>query len=414
MQDIKPDSVLSRKARSRFLVAFLGAVVLGAICGVFLLAQGPGQGQPTGTVVPKKAPPQQDPNADSQGPKPEVGETVVVPRAPGPPKKKAAQQKPNKPGELPPGETPYSIAVSVDLVTFDAQVEDNNGNFIPGLKKSNFRVVEDGVPQTLQTMEAGESPMTVVLLVEFDNRFTRLYSQMWFQTLQLAYGFVSTLRKEDWLAIIAFDLKPEILMDFSQSRAEAQGALGRLRYPGFSEACLYDALADTMDRLKDVAGKKGILLLATGRDTFSKITYDTAMKKVKENQVPIYAISIGQVMRIMNEGRMGPIANMDFLQADNALKTFASDSGGKAYFPRFDGEMPGMFQDVSQRMRHQYTLGFVSTNPNKDGKYRKVKIEVVDDNGAPLKLVDQKGKEVKLRVVAKSGYFAPKGEIAVN
>jgi hypothetical protein len=113
-------------------------------------------------------------------------------------------------------------------------------------------------------------------------------------------------------------------------------------------------------------------------------------------------------------GRLGPIANMDYLQADNGLKTFANDSGGKAYFPRFEGEMPGMFQDVSQRMRHQYTLGFVSTNPAKDGKWRKVKIEVVDAAGAPLKLVDQKGKEVKLKVVAKQGYVAAKGEIAVN
>ena len=412
MQDIKPESVFSRKARSRVSMMFLGAVVLGVACGVFLLAQGPGQGQPTGTVVPKKSAPAQDPNATpSQGPVPQVGETVVVPRSDGPPKK---QKKPHPPGELPSGETPYSIAVSVDLVTIDAQVEDSNGNFIPGLKKESFRVVEDGVPQTLQTMEAGESPMTVALLIEFDARFTRMYSSMWFQTLQVAYGFVSTLRKEDWLAIIAFDLKPEILMDFSQSRGEAQQALGRLRYPAFSEACLFDALADTMDRLKDVAGKKGIVLVSTGRDTLSHITYDTAMKKVKENQTPIYAVSIGQVMRIMNEQRMGAIQNMDYLQADNALKTFAADSGGKAYFPRFDGEMPGVFQDVSQRLRHQYTLGFVSTNPNKDGKWRKVKIDVVDANGAPLKLVDQKGKEVKLKVVAKQGYFAAKGEIAVN
>jgi Ca-activated chloride channel family protein len=300
------------------------------------------------------------------------------------------------------------------LVNFDAQVEDNNGNFIPGLKKENFRLVEDGVPQNLQTFDMGEAPMTVVLLVEFDARFQRTYSSMWYQTLQMSYYFVSTLRKEDWLAIIAFDLKPEILSDFSQSRGDAQQALGRMRYPGFAEACLFDALSDTMDRLKDVAGKKAILLISTGRDTLSHITYDTAMKRVKEGQVPIFAVSIGQVTRIMNENRMGAVQNMDFLQADNALKTFAADSGGKAYFPRFEGEMPGMFQDVSQRMRHQYNLGFVSTNAVKDGKWRKIKIDLVDASGNPLKLVDQKGKDMKLKVVAKGGYFAPKGEIAVN
>src|SRR5258708_2261066 len=135
-----------------------------ALLQFFLYAQGPGQGQPTGTVIPKKPTPQQDPNNDSQGPKPEVGQTVIVPRQTSPPKKQA---KPHKPGELPPGEQPYSIAVSVDLVTIDAIVVDNNGMFIPGLKKANFRLVEDGVPQQVQTFDASESPMTVVLLVEF-------------------------------------------------------------------------------------------------------------------------------------------------------------------------------------------------------------------------------------------------------
>jgi Ca-activated chloride channel family protein len=396
--------------RSRMSVVY--AMLVGIlILGVFLLAQGPGQGQPTGTVVPKKAAPQQDPKPDSQGPKPEVGETVVVPRQAAPPKK---QKQPHPPGELPPGETPYSISVSVDLVTIDAVVEDNQGQMIPGLKRTNFRVVEDGVPQQLQTFEASEAPMTVVLLVEFNAAFQRYYSNIWYQTISYAYGFTQTMRKDDWLALIAYDLKPEILTDFTQSQAAMQAGLSRLRFPGFSESCLYDALADTLDRLKDVAGKKGIVLLATGRDTFSKLTYDKAMRRVKEGQVPIYPISIGQVMRIMNEGRMGPITNMDFLQADNALKTFASDSGGKAYFPRFDGEMPGVFQEISQRMRRQYTLGFVPSNTLKDGKFRKVKIEMVDDHGAPLKVIDQKGKDVKYKVVAKAGYYAPKGEVAVN
>lgn len=392
------------------------AVIVSAVAfGAFLLAQGTGpagQGQPTGTVVPKKPAPQQDPNANQAGPKPEVGETVLVPRSSGPPKKQKAPQD-RKPGELPPGEQPYTIGVSVDLVTIDAMVEDNNGLFIPGLTKKNFRVVEDGVPQQLQTFEAGESPMTVVMLVEFDNAFTRLYSSMWFQTLNYSYGFVQTLRKEDWLAIIAYDLKPEILSDFSQNRADAQAALGRMRYPAFSEACLFDALADTLDRLKDVSGKKGVVLIGTGRDTFSKLTYDKAMKKVKEGQVPIYPISIGQMIRELTDARgmMGPINRMDFLQADNALKTFASDSGGKAYFPRFDGEMPNVFNEISQRLRHQYTLGWVPTNNVKDGKFRKVKIELVDDSGNPLRMTDQKGKDVKFKVVAKPGYNAPKGEL---
>jgi VWFA-related protein len=376
-----------------------------------LLAQGPRK-EPTGTVVPKKPAPQQEATPAQAGPKPDVGETVVVPRQPRPPKKVA-----RKPGELPAGEQPYTVSVDVNLVTLDAIVTDNRGQFIPGLSKEHFRILEDGVPQQLQTFEASESPMTVVLLVEFNNLFQRFWTESWYQTLTLAYSFVQGLRKEDWVAIVAYDIRPEILLDFTQNKEAAQGALGRLRFPAFSEANLYDAMADVLDRTKDIAGKKGVVVLTTGYDSFSKLTYDKIMARVREAQTPLYFISIGQLMRELADARgyMDSITRMDFLQADNALRTFAKDSGGKAFFPRFYGEFPGVFQEISAMMRFQYTLGWVPTNTAKDGKFRKVKVELVNpQNGAPLRVVDNKGKEVKYKVQAKDGYRAPKGEIVVN
>jgi len=397
---------MSKRLLSAALVILLGVWVIA------LASQGPGQ--PTGTVVPKKAQPKaEEQKPSTTGPKSDVGETVLVKRGDKPPQK---VRKPATPETGPDGGQPFAINVSVDLVTVDALVTDNRGQFIPGLRKGNFRVLEDGVPQQLQTFEAGESPMTVVLLVEFNNLFQRYWSEMWYQTLTASYGFVQTLRKEDWCAIVAYDMRPEILMDFTQNKDAAQGALGRLRFPAFSEANLFDALYFTLDRMKDIAGKKGIVVITTGIDTFSKITYDKAMKKVKSSEVPIYPISIGQVIRELADarGQMGAIARMDFLQADNALKTFANDSGGRAWFPRFYGEFPNIFQEISVMMRNQYTLGYVPTNASKDGKFRKLKIELVDDKGNPLRVVDEKGKEVKYKVMAKGGYNAPKGEQVVN
>lgn len=396
---------MSKQAISAILVVFLGVWVL----GVF----GQGPGQPTGTVVPKKKTEEQKkPDSETAGPKQDVGETVVVKRGDKPPQK---VKKPTGP-QTPDGGQPFNIAVSVDLVTVDAVVTDNRGQIIPGLRKTNFRVLEDGVPQQIQTFDAGESPMTVVLLVEFSNRFQQFWSEMWYQTLTASYGFVQTLRKEDWCAIVAYDMRPAILMDFTQSKEAAQGALGRLQFPAFSESNLFDSLDFTLDRLKDVAGKKGIVLVSTGIDTFSKITYDKAMRRVKEGETPIYPISIGQVVRELADARgyMSSITRMDFLQADNALKTFAADSGGKAFFPRFYGEFPSIFQEISGLMRQQYTIGYVPTNTSKDGKYRKLKIELVDEQGSPLKVVDQRGKEVKYKVSSKPGYNAPKGEQVVN
>ncbi len=393
---------------------FFALLLAAVFCGLArpALAQsdtGPKK-EATGTVVKKKpAQPAEDATA---GPKPEVGETVVVKRTDRPPQK--VRRRP--PSQSEPGEQPYSISVNVDLVSVDAVVQDTRGQFIPGLGKQNFRVMEDGIPQQIQTFDATESPMTVVLLVEFNNLFQRYWSEMWYQTLTASYGFVQTLRKDDWIAIVAYDMRPEILLDFTQNKDAAQGALGRLRFPAFSEANLFDALDDTLTRMSDVAGKKGIVVVTTGMDTFSKLTYDKILKKVQSSQVPIYAISIGQVVRELADARgyLPPELRMDFLQADNALRTFAQYSGGRAWFPRFYGEFPSIFQEVSSLMRNQYTLGYVPTNTARDGKFRKLKIELVDDQGNPLRVVDQKGKEVKYKVLAKAGYNAPKGEQVVN
>ena len=82
-------------------------------------------------------------------------------------------------------------------------------------------------------------------------------------------------------------------------------------------------------------------------------------------------------------------------------------SGGQAYFPRFEAELPAIYQQIAEQLRLQYSLGFVPTNTTRDGRYHKLKIELVDDQGSPLRILDQKGNKVKYRVVAREGYYAP-------
>src|SRR5271154_3580285 len=112
-------------------------------------------------------------------------------------------------------------------------------------------------------------------------------------------------------------MRPEILSDFSTDRMKTQEAMQRLRIAGFSEANLYDALVDTADRMSNIEGRKAIVLIASGRDTFSKLTFDKARKGIQVAGVPIYAISILQAFRAMADAYMGSNARMDFLQADN-------------------------------------------------------------------------------------------------
>jgi hypothetical protein len=100
---------------------------------------------------------------------------------------------------------------------------------------------------------------------------------------------------------------------------------------------------------------------------------------------------------------------MDFLQADNEMNTFARETGGQAFFPRFLGEYPGIFQAVSTALRNQYSIAYHPSNQAKDGKYRKIKVELVNpENGEALKIVDEKHKPIKYSVIAKGGYNAPK------
>ena len=159
---------------------------------------------------------------------------------------------------------------------------------------------------------------------------------------------------------------------------------------------------------------RSIVLFSSGIDTFSKMTFDQCRKKLQLAGVPIYSISILQMAREMADARSGggmnaAIARLDFLQADNQLKTFAKETGGQAYFPRFMGEMGGVFHGIHESLKNQYSLAYQSTNQAKDGKFRKIKVELVSPGtNEPLKIVDEKNKPMKYSVISKQGYTAPR------
>ena len=98
--------------------------------------------------------------------------------------------------------------------------------------------------------------------------------------------------------------------------------------------------------------------------------------------------------------------DMDYLQADNEMRTFASMTGGMSYFPRFSGEMPDIFSEINQNIRAKYELVYHPTNPKQDGTYRKLRVELVDDEGQPLRMQDEKHKPLKYDIIARDGYRA--------
>ncbi|MBZ5514703.1 MAG: VWA domain-containing protein [Acidobacteriia bacterium] len=335
----------------------------------------------------------QDQSPSTSGPNPNVGETVLVPKKTAP----APQPEAKKPEKINPSEV-YTISTTTNLVNVDVMVVDGNGNPIPNLGKVNFKLSDDGVPQTITNFSTGEAPMTICMLIEFSNKWWGFL----YLALEDSYEFVRVIEPKDWVAVVTFDMRPQILQDFTQNRYEVTQALDRLRLPGFSEINLYDALAFTIDRMKDTQGRKAILAVCTGYDTFSKLTYDQMLKIARTSDTAIYPLSILEFVTV----RYGD--SIDSLQARNALTTIAKYSGGQAYFPRFEGELPGIFQQIAAQLRMQYSLGFIPTNPSRDGKFHKLKIDLVDAQGNELKMVDQKGKKVKYRLVGREGYYAPK------
>jgi Ca-activated chloride channel family protein len=291
-------------------------------------------------------------------------------------------------------------------------VMDDHNNFIPKIPQGDFRVMEDGVPQQITQFGRGEAPITICMLIEFSGRFQAYWSRGWAETLQASYGFLETLKPDDNVAVVEYDLNSRILSDFSPDKRQAEQAMAQLRIPGFSESNVFDALTDMADRMTAIEGRKAILLIGSGLDTFSKITFDKARKSLQESGVPIYTISTLQISRIYLESRNGmgaQMMNMDFLQADNEMKTFSKESGGLSFFPRFPGEYPQIFRQIEMAMREQYSLSYHPTNIAKDGKFRRIKVELVNpETNEPFRILNEKGKPVKYQIIAKAGYKAPR------
>ncbi len=343
-----------------------------------------------------------------QGPVREPGETVARP------KKKADPPPAPSPTRTKRTPVPADLATfetTANLVAVDVAVLDPRGNFIPNIPTGNFLVLEDNVPQKIIKMGPSEAPMTVCLVIEFSNLYQQYWSESWYQTLTAAYGFLETLRKEDYVAVVAYDLRPEVLSDFSQDKRKAHEAMQRLRIAAYSESNLYDALTDTIDRMKEIEGRKAIVLIASGIDTFSKLTFDKTRNLVQIGGTAVYAVGLMQALREWYDARgaMGPIQRLDFLQADNQMRTFAKESGGMSFFPRFYGEFPSIFQQISSSLRNQYSVAYNPTNQARDGKFRKIQVRLVDpQTNKELRITDQKGKNIKYQVLAKAGYTAPR------
>lgn len=372
----------------------------------FLMAQ-----SPTPTPAPSDQPStqnQQNSSGEAGGPTGDIGPIAVPKKKPEEPPREAATPTPPKIEGLP----NFSMHVSAQLVNVDVGVLTKEGVFVPGLKKENFKILEDGVPQTITSFNQTQAPITAVMLVEFASNFYPFE----YDAVLGSYTFAQMLKKEDWIALISFDIKTRILSDFTQDKRGIFEGIRSLQIPMSSETNLFDALYDTIDRLETVEGRKYIVLISSGRDTFSKHTLDQILKKIQNSKdIAIYAVGTGQALRNWAEshGAMSylcPLTSFacstEWAQADNQMKSFAKMTGGRSYFPLFQASFKDAFIDIGQTIRNQYTLAYHPTNPAQDGSYRKIKVELVGTDGKPLIMRDEKHHDVKYQIVSREGYRA--------
>jgi VWFA-related protein len=302
-----------------------------------------------------------------------------------------------------------AISVTVPVVTLDVVVTDNAGNYLTGLKKENFRITEDGVRQTITTFATTDAPIIAVLLLEYSQLGGGAFL---YNATSWAEVFLRQLQPQDWVALTTFSMRPKVEVDFTHRWADVRTALGSMVQPEFRESNLFDALIDTLDRLKGVQGKKSILLFASGLDTFSSVTLDEALARMHESDVAVYSVGVGQQLFLSLEtgGGLSGTGRLAYLQAQNQLRTFSEITGGRAWFPRFEGEIPAVMSDIAASLRNQYSLAYTPAPAKLDGKYHKIKVELVAPDGGPLTVLDQNKKPRKFFVYTRQGYQMSKAD----
>ncbi len=293
------------------------------------------------------------------------------------------------------------------LVTLKLLVQDPNGYFIPNIRRDNFVVYENGVRQQTATVEVEHPPVSLELLMEFGGRSPGLNRYLGEEVSSAAHQLVEVLEHQDKIAVWKYNDKVEKLADFSQPHDTVESLFYSLGTPEVSETNLYDAVIFMLDQMRAVTGRKALVLISSGIDTFSKATYQDAVKAAAESDSPIYVISLARSLRDTVElhDLSASVGRIDWEKADKDLQNIAMVSGGRAYSPQNTIDLSPIYDDVMENLKTRYVITYRSST--KDGaSARTVRVELVNPRtGAPLQIVDANGRPVHASVILQSSYL---------
>lgn len=319
---------------------------------------------------------------------------AVIPSA-----RSQAQETPSAEQSKEPQQSP-TIRVSVNRVNVGVSVTDSTGKFVEGLRREDFHIFDNGVEQPITDFLAVEEPAQALMLIEAGPAVYLLEGGH----LQAARAFLTGLSRDDRVAVVKYAEAPQGLLNFTTDKESAAAALDALSFNlGFGSLNLSASLSKVLDWLAAVHGKKSIVLLSTGVDTSTVKDIQDLLQRLKTTDVRILAVSLTGNLRnpAPANKKKGPspkaaVTAEEFAEADMLLRQIAETTGGKAYFPENTKELPGIFSQIAQNVRHEFSLAFAP--PVEDGAIHALEVRVTPEASAP---------EASYHVDYRHAYLAP-------
>jgi VWFA-related protein len=296
------------------------------------------------------------------------------------------------------------------FVTVKMLVQDPNGYFIPNIRRENFAVYEDGVRQQDATVAIEHAAVSVGLLLEHGGRYQSLNDALHQAVSMAADQFLDEIENDDEVAIWTYGDKVKEICGFSRGHDASRGALFSLRAPPFSELDFYDAVVESLRRMsvmQVLTGRKVLLVISSGLDTFSNATYQDALQAAGQSGMPIYAIDLGPFIRSRASlsSNTVPYARLDWPRAESGLQRIAQASGGRMYALPPTLDLAGVYDDLMENLRVRYVITYKPTADSDMNGARTVRIELIDSRtGGPLRIVDASGRLVRSKVIVEDSY----------
>jgi Ca-activated chloride channel family protein len=290
------------------------------------------------------------------------------------------------------------ISVQVNVVTVPAAVTDSHGNFIGRLSREDFRLFVDDAEQPIEYFSPEEAPAQILILLETGPAVYLLRDEHVGAALDLLAG----LGSDDRVAVASYAETPRLLLDFTTNKQQAAAALGSANYDtGVANLNFYASMASALDWMASGDGKRAVVALTTGLDSSGPASWQQLEDKMRRSNVMVLPVGLGGTLRdvaVQHKSRShepAPPAGQDlsFAESNLALETIASETGGRAFFPRNARDFDDAYRRIAALLRHQYSLGF--TAAASDGRYHAIRVE----------LTGKRGREYRINF--RRGYLAP-------